>query len=286
MRMQNLCPPPWLAYPALECPSMGWRMGAGEAFLEQYIPWHNALTPEEQEEYSRLFPAPLPWQCWNDAEDGILRHGQLALPLWQLGGMPRYTRRWAETAEAAGTLPQLLLFWGHTPAKDGSMTKACFSQWWGSSFVSIGKEYCCMEQCMMAGKALLFRDMDTFDAIMAEGDPKKIKALGRRVTPFDGSLWDEVKHTLILNGNYAKFTQNEALRQFLLSTGDSLLVEASPYDIIWGIGLGAENPDAQHPAKWRGQNLLGFALMEVRDEIRRVYAHVDLCHDALKKWQR
>ena len=74
---------------------------------------------------------------------------------------------------------------------------------------------------------------------------------------------------MILNGNYAKFTQNEALRQFLLSTGDSVLVEASPYDTIWGIGIDPENPNVQDPRQWRGQNLLGFALMEVRDEIRR-----------------
>ena len=132
---------------------------------------------------------------------------------------------------------------------------------------------------MMAGKARAFADYYTLEKIMAEKEPKKIKALGRKVTPFDGKVWDEVKHTLILNGNYAKFTQNQELRRFLLATGDQVLVEASPYDTIWGVGLGPDDPRVQDPAQWRGQNLLGFALMEVRDEIRRVYANAHLCCD-------
>ena len=79
----------------------------------------------------------------------------------------------------------------------------------------------------------------------------------------------------MLNGNWCKFSQNPGLREFLLSTGDSILVEASPYDSIWGIRLSADSPEAQDPMKWRGQNLLGFALMEVRDELRRVCANED-----------
>lgn len=285
MNDQKMWPPPWLMFPQLECGSMGWRMGAGEAFLEDRMPWWSALAPEEREAYHRLFPAPLPWQRRSEDRELMLRQGKLVLPLWQPDGRPRYDRRWAINAEAACELPAVLPFWGHTPAKDGSTTKACFSQWWKSGFVFGGVEYSCMEQCMMAGKALLFEDMDSYKAIMAEADPKSIKKLGRRVTPFDCAVWDRMKHSLILNGNYSKFTQNDALRQFLLSTGDSLLVEASPYDTIWGIGLGPDHPDVQHPGKWRGGNLLGFALMEVRDEIRRVYAHADACREILENWR-
>ena len=215
-------------------------------------------------------PLPL-WQRANGTE-ATLEAGKLVLPLWREEGCPKYDRQWAVAIHERGQLPPTVPFWGHTPAEDGTLTKACFSQWWASDFTFGGIRYCCMEQLMMAGKALAFEDMDTLAQIMAQDDPKVIKHLGRRISPFDEQVWNRVKHSLIVNGNYAKFTQNEELRCFLLATGDSLLVEASPYDTIWGIGLGAEHPGIQDPRQWRGHNLLGFALMEVRDEIRRVYA--------------
>ena len=90
-------------------------------------------------------------------------------------------------------------------------------------------------------------------------------------------LWDKFKYAIVLNGNWCKFSQNRNLREFLLSTGDSVLAEASPYDNIWGIRLSANSLEAQDPMKWRGQNLLGFALMEIRDELRRVTQNEMLC---------
>lgn len=87
----------------------------------------------------------------------------------------------------------------------------------------------------------------------------------------------KTEYSIVLNGNWCKFSQNPSLRDFLLSTKDQVLVEASPYDAIWGIGLSADSPDAQNPHNWRGQNLLGFALMEVRDELRRVTQNESLC---------
>ena len=101
-----------------------------------------------------------------------------------------------------------------------------------------------------------------------------IGAQGKRV---DQKVWDDFKYAIVLNGNWCKFSQNQPLREFLLSTGDDVLVEASPYDGIWGIRLSASAPEAEDPQKWRGQNLLGFALMEVRDELRRVTQNADLC---------
>ena len=94
---------------------------------------------------------------------------------------------------------------------------------------------------------------------------------------FDQKVWDRFKYAIVLSGNWCKFSQNRDLREFLLSTGDGVLVEASPYDSIWGIRLSASSPEAQDPMKWRGQNLLGFALMEVRDELRRVTQNEMLC---------
>ena len=130
---------------------------------------------------------------------------------------------------------------------------------------------------MMAGKAELFSDQEIREQILKCSDPKQIKALGRKVRRFDQKVWDKFKYAIVLNGNWCKFSQNRDLREFLLSTGDGVLVEASPYDNIWGIRLAASSPEAQDPMKWRGQNLLGFALMEVRDELRRVTQNEMLC---------
>ena len=188
---------------------------------------------------------------------------------------PKYTRAQLCAAFSAGETPHMELFWGHHPAKDGRITKSCFSQWWMSDFFFQGRRMCCMEQCMMWGKAKVFEDEDMAQKILASDDPQTIKKLGRQVRNFEEQTWNEIKYALVLMGNYCKFTQNDALRRFLLSTGDSVLVEASPYDCIWGIGLGADSPDAQDPRKWRGENLLGFALMEVRDEIRKAFADKD-----------
>lgn len=130
---------------------------------------------------------------------------------------------------------------------------------------------------MMAGKAQLFGDEERRKEILACSDPKQIKALGRKVRGFDQVVWDKFKYAIVLNGNWCKFSQNRELREFLLSTGDSVLVEASPYDRIWGIQLSADTPEAQNPFRWRGENLLGFALMEVRDELLRVTKNEMLC---------
>ncbi len=160
-----------------------------------------------------------------------------------------------------------VLFWGHTE-NPGKVTKACLSQWYPCCFVIDGIAYCCTEQYMMAQKALLFDDRKTHEKIMASNQPKEIKALGREIKNFEQGKWDEHKYQIVLNGNIAKFSQNERLKGFLLGTGDAVLAEASPYDRIWGICLSADSPSAKAPKCWQGENLLGFALMETRDVLR------------------
>lgn len=161
-----------------------------------------------------------------------------------------------------------LFFWGHTPAKDGAVTKSCFSQWFVSPFTVDGIVYPTAEHWMMAGKARLFNDEVTLAKILEAGDPKTAKALGRQVKGFQDDVWKENGRRLVTEGNIAKFSQNEGLKEFLLATGTKVLVEASPYDRIWGIGLLADDPKASHPSTWQGENLLGYALMDVRDAIR------------------
>ena len=121
---------------------------------------------------------------------------------------------------------------------------------------------------MMAAKAKTFADAEMFGKIMQTSKPKLIKKLGREVKNFDERTWDAVKYDVVVDGNMAKFSQNPELKPFLLSTGNAKLVEASPVDRIWGVGLAENDPSITDEAKWRGLNLLGKALMAVRARLK------------------
>ncbi len=179
----------------------------------------------------------------------------------------KYTRETIIERCKAGEQMNIIAFWGHTP-NPKKMTKACFSQWYDCRFEVDGIQYHTTEQYMMAQKAVLMEDNITHAKIMASDNPKDYKALGREVQHFDPVLWDQEKYHVVLRGNLAKFSQNPELLAFLNSTGDSVIVEGSPYDGIWGVKLGIEDPKINNPAEWQGENLLGFALMETRDILR------------------
>lgn len=247
MEGKKIMPPPWLAYPHIEKASIGWRMGYGEDYSFRFFDWLNRLTQGEREEYRRLFPEPITWSGWWEREDAgdELRRSGLRLHLWRPQGAPKYTRTWLMQKASEDMSHDMCLFWRHHPTGDGKLAESCLSQWWMQEFCYSVTKYCCMEQFMMEQKAKLFED--------------------------------EAKYSIVLNGNWRKFSQNRDLREFLLSTGDSVLAEASPYDGIWGIRLAADAEDARNPLKWKGDNLLGFALMEVRDELRRVTQNEGLC---------
>jgi len=121
---------------------------------------------------------------------------------------------------------------------------------------------------MMAGKARLFGDQDVCGQILATNDPRAHKRLGRKVRGFSDRAWKDNREEIVYQGNMAKFGQNEGLREVLLGTGERTLVEASPYDRIWGIGLKSTDPRAEDPAQWQGLNLLGNVLMRVRNDLR------------------
>lgn len=184
----------------------------------------------------------------------------MTMPAYGLGELQRYYQ--------TGKKMEYLFFWGHQPAADGKITASCLSQWWMADFVENGEPYCCMEQYMMAQKAHLFGDDAVLEEIMQSRLPKQIKALGRKVQGFDSDVWDAYKYGIVLNGNLQKFAQNADLKAYLLSTGNAILVEASPYDDVWGIKMSADL--AGNPLEWRGQNLLGFALMEVRVMLKSI----------------
>lgn len=161
-----------------------------------------------------------------------------------------------------------VFFWGHTDRKDTGIGKQCLSQWYPSPFTVDCVSYNCAEQYMMAEKAFAFGDEKAWNEVMSSYHPMTIKKLGRRIRNFNDYVWSCNRDEIVKTANLAKFSQNEKLKEFLLSTGDKILVEASLYDTIWGIGLDADSPDACSPRRWKGENRLGFILMEVRDIIR------------------
>lgn len=168
-----------------------------------------------------------------------------------------------------GGQPDWLLFWGHRPAPDGSVSAVCLSQWYPAPFTIEGIEYPTAEHYMMCAKARVFQDAGAEARILHAATPAKAKQLGRQVRGYNDALWSRHRHTAVFLGNVAKFHQNPALGDFLAATGSRVLAEASPFDKIWGIGLRASDPRATDPEGWPGRNLLGFTLMQVREHLAR-----------------
>ena len=150
-----------------------------------------------------------------------------------------------------------VLFWGGP-----------FSQWYPHEMEIDGVKYNCCEQYMMAEKAKLFGDTESLEKIMATDDPRKQKAFGRLVKNFVPQMWDMISRDVVFRGNLAKFSDPE-LKKFLMSFANEEIVEASPYDKLWGIGLGEDDPRALDKSQWQGLNWLGEAIMRVRETLKQ-----------------
>jgi ribA/ribD-fused uncharacterized protein len=166
----------------------------------------------------------------------------------------------------AGDPLKYVFFWGHQQGKSG-VTVSCFSQWYEAPFVMNGQRYATAEHFMMAEKAVLFGDLAVRARVLESSTPGAAKALGRSVSGFDEAVWVANRFSIVVRANQAKFTQNPELGAFLKQTGSRILVEASPVDNIWGIGLAQDDARANNPDHWEGLNLLGFALMEIRNNL-------------------
>jgi ribA/ribD-fused uncharacterized protein len=154
------------------------------------------------------------------------------------------------------TQEQFTFFWGGP-----------FSQWHPSQFEVGGEVFVTAEQFMMAGKARLFGDEAMRERIMATKSPRTQKQLGRKVAGYQDDVWPAAAKKIVYDGNHAKFTQNPDLLETLLATAGTTLVEASPYDRRWGIGLREDDPRALDRATWRGTNWLGEVLTRLRDDL-------------------
>ena len=151
----------------------------------------------------------------------------------------------------------------HSPDEDNGY----LSNWYLSDFIVNGVSFSSMEQFMMYRKAVCFNDETVAEQILSTSDVAKIKALGRRVSNYDESMWNGIRQITVYEGLLAKFSQNEDLKAKIKATGNAILAECAVKDRIWGTGLSMKNPDRFNKAKWNGQNLLGYALMMVRERL-------------------
>jgi ribA/ribD-fused uncharacterized protein len=184
--------------------------------------------------------------------------------------MSIYNRAALLEAIEKGEVFEYLLFYGHKASTDGSITASCCSQWFPAPFKIDDVEYLTAEHYMMAAKARLFNDSEMLENILTCQTPKEAKAFGRKVRNFESDVWKKHCTQIVVAANHAKFTQNPAFAGWLVGTAPKVLVEASLWDQIWGIGMAQSNPKALDPSQWKGQNLLGFALMQVRDQLSKI----------------
>lgn len=160
------------------------------------------------------------------------------------------------------------------------------SQWHTSRFFIEDQEFCCAEQYMMYAKAKLFADCTAQEHILKASDPAKQKALGNTVKNFSEIIWRQHREEIVFTGNYNKFSQNKGLRRKLFQTGNAVLVEASPMDTIWGIGLSEQDAKKTNPSNWPGQNLLGRILTKVRERLRDEFgSEVQSISNDTRIWQ-
>lgn len=160
-----------------------------------------------------------------------------------------------------------LPFWGHRPDPGNRIGAGCLSQWWPAAFELEGTMFPTAEHYLMWRKATLFGDEEAAARVLTAKHPREAKAVGRAVRGFDDEVWKAQRFDIVVAGNTAKFEQNAGLAEYLARTGTRVLVEASPVDRVWGIGLAPGDERVQEPRAWRGLNLLGFALMEARDAV-------------------
>lgn len=197
-----------------------------------------------------------------------------------------YDINWLIDKYENGDNLKFIYFWGNTNKNVNEIDKSCFSQWYKSPFEVANIIYETAEHWMMAQKALLFNDQKAFAKITNCRKPGEAKEIGRTILGFYEQIWDERKFEIVKIGNIHKFNQYPKLAEYLYKTGERILVEASPVDAIWGVGLAHDNPNIENIYMWRGENLLGFALMEVRDFLSIFHRFDAIPNSLLPPWMK
>jgi ribA/ribD-fused uncharacterized protein len=182
----------------------------------------------------------------------------------------RYHLSWLTEKFDKGETESLnyLFFWGHTNKSSRPVGEFVLSQWYPAPFTVNGIVYKTSAHWMMSRKAHLFGDRDTFKKILDADRPEDVRALSQNIKGFDELKWVEWRYEIVKDGNFHKFNQHKKLRAYLLNTADAILVETNPVDEVWGIGLTPDSKFLKNPYAWNGLNLLGFALMEVREYLK------------------
>lgn len=160
---------------------------------------------------------------------------------------------------------EFIFFSEHQKTANGIITKNCLSSWYQSSFEMNNMIYQCAEQYIMAEKAKLFDDEESLDKILKAIHPNQMKIIGKEIKNFDEQIWNKNKINIVKIANLAKFSQNTKLKRYLLLTGEKILVKTNSHDTVWGIGLSKKNSLIRDPDNWKGKNLLGFILMDIRE---------------------
>lgn len=182
----------------------------------------------------------------------------------------RYHLSWLTEKFDKGETESLnyIFFWGHINKASRPVGEFVLSQWYPAPFAVSGIVYKTSAHWMMGRKALLFGDRDTFKKILNADRPEDVRALSQNIKGFDELKWIEWRYEIVKEGNFHKFNQHKKLRAYLLNTMDAVLVETNPVDEVWGIGLTPDSKFLKNPYAWNGLNLLGFALMEVREYLK------------------
>lgn len=258
--------PPWIRYPDYPPMDPFWRQTGEYYKAYEWDPYWQSLDPEEKTALLEKWPMPADWKAHEEfieffeAREKIFDKKTLITLIEKNHGF------------------DYLFFWEHnlpeikqsffkkifSKMQKNDATKHCLSQFFPAHFVVDATTYPSAEHYMMSEKAKLFEDFEIFSKILNTHSPHQAKALGKKIQNFDESIWEQHRFEIVVKGNFEKFSQNTELKKFLSNTGDAILVEASPIDPIWGIGMTEDNANAHDPKKWRGLNLLGFALMKVR----------------------
>ena len=254
--MKNIMPPVWFVN--------------NSSYNKIFHNYFNKLSNDDKEEYKKLFEEPI---IFKGFYEGNIINDYKTLYYNNIELNQKYSLLKLRKDFNSGKKIDFLFFYGHT---NKEINKSSLSQWYIKDFKENDLIFNCMEKYMMYNKALLFDDKNIANEILNTNQPKAIKELGRKVKNFNDEAWDKMKYKIVFTGNYYKFSQNTDLRNFLLSTKNKVLVEASPYDKVWGIKMKYDDENIENPFFWKGENLLGFALMQVRDEIKRAYKNYDL----------